>query len=145
MWASPSCSASNPIPPCPSVRRRIRGSSSLPRKLRLTVYTSEGDKTVGMSEWLMGSLHRMGRIDEAMLSKEQLTKARPLAGFAAFVQVTQTAGFIGHSYFVSDPAVSADLVSLVRYGLEPGVPGRPLDEISRPFWRISPGTGPAGK
>ena len=62
----------------------------------------------------------------------------PLAGFAAFVQVTQTAGFIGHSYFVSDPAVSADLVSLVRYGLEPGVPGRPLEEISRPFWKISP-------
>jgi hypothetical protein len=85
----------------------------------------------------MGSLRRMGRVDEAMLSKEQLAKARPLAGFAAFVQVTQTAGFIGHSYFVSDPAVSADLVSLVRYGLEPGS-GPPARRISRPFWKISP-------
>ena len=113
--------------------------------LRLTVYTSEGDRALGLSEWLMGSLHRMGRVDEAMLSREQVAKARPIAGFAAFVQVTRTAGFLGHSYFVSDPAVSADLVSLVRYGLEPGVPGRPLDEISRPFWRISPGSGPAGK
>ena len=91
-----------------------------------------------MSEWLMGSLRRMGRVDQAMLSKEQLAKSRAVAGFAAFVQVTQTAGFIGHSYFVSDPAVSADLVSLVRYGLEPGDPGRPLEEISRPFWKISP-------
>ena len=112
--------------------------------MRLTVYTSDGDKALGISEWLMGSLRRMGRVDESMLSKEQLAKARPLAGFAAFVQVTQTSGFIGHSYFVSDPAVSSDLVSLVRYGLEPGVPGRPLEEIGRPFWKISP-AGAAGK
>ena len=107
-------------------------------KLRLTVYTSEGDKALSVSEWLMGSLRRMGRVDQALLSKEQLAKSRAVAGFATFVQVTNTAGFIGHSYFVSDPAVSADLVSLVRYGLEPGDPGRPLEEISRPFWKISP-------
>lgn len=107
-------------------------------KLRLTVYMSEGDKALGVSEWLMGSLRRMGRVDQASLSKEQIAKSRAISGFATFVQVTNTAGFIGHSYFVSDPAVSADLVSLVRYGLEPGEPGRPLEEISRPFWRISP-------
>ena len=106
--------------------------------LRLTVYTSEGDKALSVSEWLMGSLRRMGRVDQALLSKEQLAKSRAMAGFATFVQVTNTAGFIGHSYFVSDPAVSADLVSLVRYGLAPGDPGRPLEEISRPFWKISP-------
>lgn len=109
-----------------------------PPKLRLTVYMSESDKALGLSEWLMGSLRRLGRIGEASLSQEQLVKARPLAGFAAFVQVANTAGFIGHSYFVSDPAVSADLVSLVRYGLEPGEPGRPLEEVSRPFWKILP-------
>ena len=87
----------------------------------------------------MGSLRRMGRVDQALLSKEQLAKSRAVAGFATFVQVTTTAGgFIGHSYFVSDPAVSADLVSLIRYGLGPGDPGRPLEEISRPFWKISP-------
>ena len=59
-----------------------------PPKLRLTVYISEGDKALGLSEWLMGSLRRMGRIDGAMLSKEQLARSRPIAGFAAFVQVT---------------------------------------------------------
>jgi len=30
------------------------------------------------------------------------------------------------------------------YGLEPAAPGRPLQEISRPFWKISP-EGAAGK
>ena len=86
----------------------------------------------------MGSLRRLGRFDQSLLDKEGLAKAKQLAGFATFIQVTDTAGFIGHSYFVSDPAVSADLVALIRYGLDPGDPGRPLEEISRPFWKISP-------
>jgi esterase/lipase superfamily enzyme len=110
-----------------------------PPKLRLTVYTSEGDKALSLSEFLMGSLRRLGRFDQSLLDKEGLAKAKQLAGFATFVQVTtSTGGFIGHSYFVSDPAVSADLIALVRYGLGPGDPGRPLEEISRPFWKISP-------
>ena len=91
-----------------------------------------------MAEYLMGSLRRFGRLDETLLSKEQLAKSRGIAGFATFIQVTNTPGFIGHSYFMSDPAVSSDLVAVVRYGLEPGDPGRPLEEISRPFWKISP-------
>lgn len=106
--------------------------------LRLTVYMSEGDKALGVSEWLMGSLRRLGRVDQALLSEEQVAKAKQIAGFAAFVQVTETSDFIGHSYFVSDPAVSSDLIALIRYGLGPGDPGRPLEEISRPFWKISP-------
>jgi hypothetical protein len=36
--------------------------------------------------------------------------------------------------------VSSDLVALIRYGLKPGEPGRPLEEIRRPFWRIPAGT-----
>ena len=99
---------------------------------------SDGDKALGISEWLMGSLRRMGRIDHALLSQEQIAKSCSLTGFATFVQVTNTAGFIGHSYFVSAPAVSGDLVSLIRYGLEPGSPGRPLVETTRPFWKTRP-------
>ena len=107
-------------------------------KMRLTVYTSDSDKALSMAEYLMGSLRRLGRLDAALLSKEQIAKVRGLAGFATFVRITSTSGFIGHSYFVSDPAVSSDLVAVVRYGLGPGDPGRPLEEISRPFWKLSP-------
>ena len=107
-------------------------------ELRLTIYVSEGDKALGVSEYLMGSLRRLGRVQQSILSKEDLDKSRAIVGFAAFIEVTDTFGFIGHSYFVSDPAVSSDLVALIRYGLEPGAPGRPLEEISKPFWKISP-------
>jgi esterase/lipase superfamily enzyme len=106
-------------------------------KLRLTVYVSPGDKALSAAEYLMGSLRRIGRLDETSLTKEQLAKSQAIAGFAAFVEVTDTPGFLGHSYFVSDPAVSSDLVAVIRYGLEPGDPGRPLEEVSRPFWKIS--------
>jgi esterase/lipase superfamily enzyme len=109
-----------------------------PPKMRLTIYTSDSDKALSVAEYLMGSVRRFGRLDETLLSKEQLDKSRALAGFATFVQVTNTPGLIGHSYFISDPAVSSDLVAVIRYGLGPGDPGRPLDEISRPYWKIPP-------
>ena len=109
-----------------------------PPKLRLTVYMSEGDKALGMSEWLMGSLRRLGRIDQALLTEEQLAKLRPTASYATFVQVTESLDFIGHSYFVSNPAVSSDLIALIRFGAGPGDPSRPLEEIAKPFWKISP-------
>jgi hypothetical protein len=54
-------------------------------------------------------------------------------------KVKATPGFLGHSYFTSDPKVSSDLIALIRYGLKPGEPGRPLEEIQRPFWRIPSG------
>ncbi|RDK07967.1 alpha/beta hydrolase [Cupriavidus lacunae] len=107
-------------------------------KFRLTVYTSTGDKALGVGEYLMGSLRRLGRLDETQLGKEQIAASPPLAGFAAIVQITNRAGFIGHSHFLSDPAVSSDLVAVVRYGPGPCDPGRPLEEISRPYWKIPP-------
>jgi len=44
--------------------------------------------------------------------------------------------YIGHSYFTSNPEVSADLIAMLRYGLQPNDPGRPLKEIDKPFWRF---------
>ena len=32
-----------------------------------------------------------------------------------------------------------DVLALIRYGLKPGEPGRPLEEMRRPFWRIPAG------
>jgi hypothetical protein len=35
--------------------------------------------------------------------------------------------------------VSADIVAMLRYGFKPNDPGRPLKELSRPFWRVPAG------
>ena len=49
--------------------------------------------------------------------------------------------FFGHGYFTNDPAVSSDLVSLIRYGLVPGDPGRALRPVEPPMiWAIDEGS-----
>jgi esterase/lipase superfamily enzyme len=121
------------------------GAAPQPRKVfsgpgvRITAYVSPGDKALTLSQYLFGSLIRFGRLDFTLLSKEEAAKAARLGYLLDFIEVKATAGFLGHSYYTSDPKVSSDLVALIRYGLKPGEPGRPLEEIQRPFWRIPAG------
>ena len=118
------------------------GAAPQPRKvfagpgLHITSYVSWGDKALTLSEFIYGSLQRLGRVQLERLTPEHAAKAVRLAYLLDFIEVKATPGFLGHSYFTSDPAVSSDLVALIRYGLAPGEPGRPLEEIKRPFWRI---------
>jgi hypothetical protein len=39
-------------------------------------------------------------------------------------------------YFVSNPEVSSDLIAMLRYGRGPDDPGRALELVDKPFWRI---------
>jgi Alpha/beta hydrolase of unknown function (DUF900) len=102
---------------------------------RITLYASPGDKALATSGWLFGSLARLGRLEETKLAPEQAEHARML-GFLDVIQVQGNTGGIGHSYFYSNPKVSSDLIKLLRYGLGPNDPGRPLDG-EKPFWRLS--------
>jgi esterase/lipase superfamily enzyme len=112
--------------------------------LHITLYTSPDDRALATSGWLFGSIARLGRIDTAMFTPEQLEQAR-MVGVLDVIQVQGRTDLFGHSYFVSNPEVSADLIALLRYGLGPNDPGRPLEEVQKPFWRIPParGTGAA--
>jgi len=43
----------------------------------------------------------------------------------------------GHGDFTTNPLVSADLVSMIRYRRKPGDPGRALTPVEPPvFWRL---------
>ncbi len=44
----------------------------------------------------------------------------------------------GHSYFREAPSVSSDLVLMLRYDIDAGAPGRPLEHVGLKFWRIPP-------
>jgi hypothetical protein len=55
-----------------------------------------------------------------------------------FIDARVPTGFLGHAYFYRHPAVSADLVLLLRYNVEPGSPGRPLHKRGANFWQITP-------
>jgi hypothetical protein len=70
-----------------------------------------------------------------MFSADQI-EAIALLRAVDIIQVRGTTDFFGHSYFVSNPRVSADIVAMLRYELQPNEPGRPLEHIAGPFWRV---------
>jgi esterase/lipase superfamily enzyme len=110
----------------------------------LTVYVSPDDKALAASSWLMGSLARLGRVEASMLTPEQIEQADRL-GFFDVIQVRSSNDFIGHAYFHTNPRASADLIAMLRYDLKPNDPGRPLEEVKKPFWRVPTGDAAAAK
>jgi esterase/lipase superfamily enzyme len=100
----------------------------------VTLYVSPEDEALATSGWLFGSIVRLGRINATMFKPEQFEYARRI-GIVDVIQVQGRTDLFGHSYFVSNPAVSSDLIALLRYGLRPNDPGRPLEEVQKPFWR----------
>jgi esterase/lipase superfamily enzyme len=107
--------------------------------LHLTVYSSPNDKALALSSGLFGSVVRLGRLTSVSSEEADLNvlwKNSQLSGIADFIEYRGTAGFAGHSYFLSDSAIQKDLVALLRDRLKAGDPGRPLVEIKRPFWRV---------
>ena len=103
--------------------------------LRVTLYVSPDDKALATASWLSGSIARLGRIDATAFSTDQI-EAIALLRAVDIIEVRGTTDFFGHSYFTSNPHVSADLIAMLRYGLRPNEPGRPLEPIAGPFWRV---------
>ena len=128
-----------PYGPAPNPRMVIER----PPGFHITIYVSPDDKALAASSWMFGSLARLGRLDTAMLTPEQIEQARTV-GIIDVIQVRGTTDLFGHSYFTSNPRASADLIAMLRYGLRPNEPGRPLEEIERPFWRLPTEAGAGG-
>ena len=104
---------------------------------KVTIYVSPDDRALATSGWLFGSIARLGRIDADMFTPQEIKELRDW-GEVDVIQVRGKTDLFGHSYFVSNPEVSADIIATLRYGLKPNDPGRPLQEITRPFWRVMP-------
>jgi len=103
--------------------------------LRVTLYVSPDDKALATASWLSGSIARLGRIVATAFSADQI-EAIALLRAVDIIQVRGTTDFFGHRYFISNPQVSADLIAMLRYGLRPDEPGRPLEHIAGPFWQV---------
>lgn len=106
-----------------------------PGRLHLTVYASDRDGALGMSEFLYGSQLRLGRLD-AHTDPEVMRLAPHFADLADFISVEGGEGLIGHSYFLSNPSVRADLTAIVRDHRKVDDRMRALVEIRRPFWYL---------
>lgn len=105
--------------------------------VHLTIYSSPDDKALGLSSFLFSSNMRLGQQDLNRPDAKALGEGSGSAGLVDFIEVNGTTDMFGHGYFLSNPAVSSDLVAMIRYGLKPGDPGRPLVQINGPFWRLA--------
>jgi esterase/lipase superfamily enzyme len=105
---------------------------------QVTLYVSQGDKALGLSSWLFGGLERLGRLEFSALSKGPVAEVMQSSENVKIVNLKGEGGAFGHAYFHDNPAVSSDLILVIRYDRKPGKEnGRPLKKVSEDYWTIT--------
>ena len=104
---------------------------------RVTIYASSDDSALSFASMLFGSRSRLGHFDlETVTEQERKILAQiPNLDFIAYTG--RLGGTFGHAYFRENPAISSDIISLLRYGSPPGqATGRPLKHVFDNLWQI---------
>lgn len=101
------------------------------------MYICSQDKALGISNWLFGGGTRLGKLESKMFTPAEIEALRSSPRTQVIDAQVANAGAFGHDYFHSNPAVSSDLILLLRYQKEPGPEnGRPLIVKENGFWSI---------
>ena len=104
---------------------------------RLTIYVSESDNTLGMSEVLF-QRQRIGRLIKEDSFSAPLTQLLRNQEHLDFIDVTNAENVSannGHAYFHKSPWVSSDVLLTLRYALSPSARG--LDRAGEsPLWHF---------
>src|SRR5205823_6706836 len=87
---------------------------------RAAIYVCKEDKALGISNWLFGGLNRLGKLQSNIFTPEELAALRESKTTQIIEARVSNAGSYGHNYFHSNPAVSSDLILLMRYEKLPG-------------------------
>ena len=103
---------------------------------RSVIYICKQDEALGFSRFLFGGM-RLGKLQPDIFSREELEAMRKSPNIAIVDARVTKPGSFGHNYFYSNPAVSSDLLLVLRYGRAPGAEnGRPLKGEADGFWHI---------
>lgn len=106
----------------------------------LTMYVSENDKALGISDWLFSSEQRLGKLSEKDLPPVFWEMAEVFQNTSIIRAEFTSADPNRHSYFRTNPSCSSDVVLLLRYGRAPGAEhGRPLEPVGPGFWLLKEG------
>jgi len=119
-------------------RERVFGERVFQTPRRIVLYTSSSDTVMGLADWMLESVGRIGEfvlsaMDASPEVKQQLSAFQSVQ----IIQCQARSGSIGHDYYYTNPAVLSDLILVLRDRLDPGAEhGRPLDRTSDGTWRI---------
>ncbi len=116
------------------VRQRLMAEKVGPAFGQITVYTTETDKALNVSQTLMSGT-RFGRIRVTDLSEREQAIFSVVKN-VAFIDVHGTRSFVGHAYFLNNPSTSSDIIRVINTGDKPGSPGRPLSHRMLNFWEM---------
>lgn len=108
---------------------------------RVTLYVSDKDRAIGLSDWLFSSGRRLGQIRLEDIPP-YLKKSLKYMDRTHIIDAKVKTNFTGHNYFHASPAVSSDLILMLRDNRDPGqANGRPLIKVDPEvnFWQISDG------
>lgn len=127
--------------------QRIAGDKLALSVNRFTIYSSPADKAISFSSQLFASPRgRVGTfgpedVTEVIRAAMEFSNAKfAVINFSGVSDASDSqADGYGHSYFRDSPAVSSDLVLMLRDDLDPGTRGRPLEHLGLQFWRVPPG------
>jgi esterase/lipase superfamily enzyme len=104
---------------------------------RLTVYVCERDRAVNLANWFYEGVRRLGQLRIRDFTAEQKRQMRN-APSVQFVDARVKVDLLGHGYFHNNPAVSSDLLQLLRENCDAGDDAcRPLEREDGIFWKIT--------
>jgi esterase/lipase superfamily enzyme len=104
---------------------------------QVALYVSPSDALLGLADVILGSKERLGQFEanDVTVRRAELLRRLPDIQFIDARVAGSASG--SHDYFCSHPAVSSDLILLLRDNRRPGAEnGRPLASERGGFWRI---------
>ncbi len=116
------------------VRQRLMAEKIGPAFGQITVYTTDSDKALSLSQTLMSGT-RFGQIRATDLG-EQEQAIFSIVKNVAFIDVLGVQSFIGHAYYLDNPSTSSDIIQIMNTGAKPGSPERPLTRQMLNFWEM---------
>lgn len=116
------------------VRQRFMAEKIGPAFGQITVYTTDSDKALSLSQTLMSGT-RFGQIRSADLGEREQAIFEIVKN-VAFIDVDGVHSFIGHAYYLSNPSTSSDIIRIINNGSRPGSPDRPLSHRMLNFWEM---------
>ncbi len=114
------------------------GAEHVPEAVRrLTVYVHEKDRAVLLANWLFEGVRRLGQLRPNDFTEDQKRRMRE-ARSVQFIDARVRTDLLGHGYFLNHPAVSSDLLQLLRENCDAGDEAcRPLRREEGVFWKIT--------
>jgi esterase/lipase superfamily enzyme len=120
-------------------QQRISAERILQVPEHVAFYLSKEDRAIGIAGWLFASVQRIGRLAVGNLTEAQ---QRAVENFPEMdiIEVKVDVDFVGHGYFINNPAVLSDLILILRDGRDAGTKhGRPLSRENGGFWTLENG------